>query len=106
MQTVLVLFRGNTQVLQVSGVQDQISGLFQNSATVTATLNDANGNPVSGMSGLSLTYVPGSNGQYQATVSSTFNPAAGDMYTLILDVASGGSAMHIELPSSVQVRRS
>jgi len=104
----LTFYRGNTQVLTLKGLHsggDETTGtqVFQNAATVTATLNDQNGNPVTGFNGVTLAYVSGSNGWYQYTVPSSFNPAVGYNYTLIVDADIGVGHLHREYPANVEV---
>jgi hypothetical protein len=106
--TPVTFYRGNTQVLTVKGLYsggDETTGAvtYQNGATVTATLNDQNGNPVSGLNGVTLIYVAGSNGWYQYTVPSSFNPAAGYSYTLVIDADIGVGHLHREYPANVEI---
>ena len=106
--TPVTFYRGNTQVLTLKGLYsggDETTGpvVFQNGAMVTVTLNDQSGNPVTGLSGATLSYVAGSEGWYQYTISSTFNPAAGYNYTLIVDADIGIGHLHREYPVNVEV---
>jgi hypothetical protein len=65
----LILFLGNTMVLQVDELQD-VDGNFVNNATVTATLLDSTGAQVSGQSWpLTLAYVAASNGRYTGNLA-------------------------------------
>jgi hypothetical protein len=72
----LYLYPGNTQLIQLQGLQDNTTGSFLNGATVTATLLDQRGNEDPVIDDLSLEYVANSNGNYQGTVPSTFSPAS------------------------------
>jgi hypothetical protein len=107
METV-TFYRGNTQVLTLKGLYsggDETTGPveYQNSAAVTATLNDVNGNPQPWLSGVTLAYVAGSNGWYQYTIPSGFNSAVGYNYTLIVDADIGIGHLHREYPANVEV---
>lgn len=63
------LLIGNDQILQVESVQDEISGEYQNAATVTATVKNIGGVEVSGQSWpMTLSYVTDSNGNYRGTL--------------------------------------
>jgi hypothetical protein len=60
-----VLLIGNDQSIQVSGLQDQNTGDYLDSATVTVTIKNPDGTAVSGGTWpLTLDYVTSSNGNY------------------------------------------
>jgi hypothetical protein len=106
--TPVTFYRGNTQILTLKGLYsggDETTGpmVFQNAATVTATLNDSNGNPQPGLSGATLAYVAGSDGWYQYTVPSSFNSAVGYNYTLMVDADIGIGHLHREYPANVEI---
>jgi len=106
--TPVTFYRGNTQILTLKGLYsggDETTGpvVFQNAAAVTATLNDVNGNPVAQINGLTLPYVSGSSGWYQATIPGSFNAAVGYNYTLIVDADIGIGHLHREYPANVEV---
>jgi hypothetical protein len=63
-----------------------------NDATVVMTMKDSAGAAVSGASGLSLTYVTGSNGLYQGTLPYTLTLTAGEDYTVEITGTSGAGA--------------
>jgi len=101
----ITFFISNTQVVQLSGLRDRTTGLYQNAAAVTATLNDPNGTAVTGISGATLNYVGGSNGVYSYTVPSSFSPSImGSGYTLTIIAVSGGSTLKSVIPAIVAVR--
>jgi len=106
--TSLTFYRGNTQFLTLKGLYsggDKTTGplTYQNSATVTATLNDVNGNPQPQLTNVPLAYVSGSNGWYQYTIPSSFNSAVGYNYTLLVDADIGVGHLHREYPANVEV---
>lgn len=69
------LYPGSDQVLTLSGLSDVLTGLFQDGASVTATLYDQFGNAVPGCSGIQMNYVVGSFGDFQGEIVGTaFNP--------------------------------
>lgn len=67
--TCRVAFVKNTNLLEVIGLKDAVTGDFINDATVTATIKDAAGEVVAGQSfPVTLAYVPASDGDYRATL--------------------------------------
>lgn len=105
--TIVVLYASNTQVLTLKGLYsggDTTTGplVWQNAASVTATLNDVNDSPVAGLTNLTMTYVPKSNGWYQCTVPSSFSPIPDVNYTLVIDADVGFGHLHREYPAVVQ----
>jgi hypothetical protein len=102
-----ILYAQNTQVIQVTGLLDYLTGNFLNAAALTLTLRDENGNEVPECSGIPFTYVAGSNGDYQAIFGDeNFDPEIGSGYILVVDGdAGGGSIIHLEFVAVVQSRQ-
>lgn len=100
----LVLYQDNTQQIRVFGLQDQTTGSFITTATMTATLIDKDRNQVAGLIAIPLTFQPGSNGNYFGLVGPDFSPTVGTDYTLVLEGDNGGSHLHIEILAEVAVR--
>jgi hypothetical protein len=98
------LFPMNTQVITITGLQDIVSGLYLDAATVTATLFDQYGNPDPILNEVVMAYLPGSNGNYQGTVPATFNPALGDGYTLQILADQANVQSLFSIPAKVQLR--
>lgn len=72
---------GNTNLLELIGLTDQITDQFINDATVTGTIVDSEGNEVDGVVWpLSMPYVSGSDGDYRASVSDDAEFIAGNCY--------------------------
>jgi hypothetical protein len=93
MSSVLTVYRNNDNLVQNPTPMTLSSdGSYVNDATVTMTLKDSGGTPVSGASSLSLTYVTGSNGRYQGTLPYTLTLTAGAEYTLEITGTSGSGA--------------
>jgi len=66
----MAVFAANTNLLELTGLKDAITGAFINDATVTATVVDEDGVAVSGASWpVTLAYVSASNGDYRAVLS-------------------------------------
>lgn len=104
--TKLMFYAGNTQAIEIFGLQDALTSLFLNTATITATLQDDNGNPVSGCTNVTLSYVAGSNGNYTGVFGDVnFQPAVGTSYTLVIDGSQSGSFIHLEMLVEIRSRQ-
>lgn len=66
-----VFYELNDNNVWIEGLLDDIARTFVNDSTMSCTLTDANGLPISGATSLSLTYKPASNGRYYVTVPGT-----------------------------------
>lgn len=104
----IVIYQLNSGVIPVTGLTDNSiipPAYVDNASAITATLNDANGNPVAGLTNVTGIYVTGSNGNYNFPVSATFNPPTGSGYTLAINiVAPSGAVANWTIPVSVQTR--
>lgn len=104
----LIIYPGNSQVIQLDNLFDIITSTYLNNASLTATLYDSQGNSVQGCIGIALTYVAASNGSYLGLFGdSSFTPNPGTGYTLIVDgTASGGQGtVHAEYIVEVKARQ-
>jgi hypothetical protein len=102
----IIISPGNTQVLRIFGLQDNVTGSFLNAASIVGTLQDDQGNVVIGFDEIAFTNVPSSNGDYDAIFGdSTFIPEIGTGYTLIIDGNQSGSYIHLELLVEIQPRQ-
>jgi hypothetical protein len=102
---VIYLYPLNTQVVQVTELQDEVTGQFLVSASVTATLFDRRGNPDPVFNNIAMSYVPGSDATYQGVVPATFNAAIGGGYTLVLTAVQSGVQAQFSIPVIVQLRK-
>lgn len=92
MSDVQILFEGNDMVLEVAGLKNEVTGEFLNSATVTVSLADNDGQPVDGNAWpLPLQYVTDSDGVYRATLADTLDLTTNTRYVaeLIVDAGPG-----------------
>ena len=65
---------GSTNVLELTGLQDTTTGLYPVDATVTAQLQQPNGDPVTGATAVTLAYVSPTTGattRYRGVIPST-----------------------------------
>jgi hypothetical protein len=66
----MAVFVANTNLLELTGLKDDVAGTFINDAAVTATVVDEDGQEVAGMVWpVTLDYVGASNGDYRAVLS-------------------------------------
>lgn len=101
----LIMHPLNDQVVELLGMQDALTSQYFNSATVTATLKTRQGVAIDGCNALPLSYVASSNGDYRGQVQETFNPRVGG-YFMHYDFNQAGTVVHLEVRTSVRVRRS
>jgi len=64
----VVLRRGNDQVVTLLGLKTTDTKVYLNLATVKGTLLDSRGCPIPGFQNIPMTYVPGSDGNYEWVV--------------------------------------
>lgn len=96
MSDVHILYDNNDMVLEVSGLMNEVSGDFLNSATVTVSLADSDGNPVAGNAWpLALEYVAASDGIYRVTLADTLDLAPNARYVADL-IADGGAGLRAQ----------
>jgi hypothetical protein len=102
---VIYLYPLNTQVIQINGLQDVVTGLYLDAASGTATLFDPQGNADPVLNGIVMTYLSGSNGNYNGTVPATFNPVKiSGGYSLVVTIAQGGVQAQFTIPVVVKPR--
>lgn len=103
----LILYAGNTQAIELNGLQDALSLDYLNAATITATLVDDQGNQVPGCVNISLAYQASTNGNYVGTFGDTnFQPVDGTGYTLIITGSQDGGYIQLNMLVEVQNRQS
>ncbi len=92
-------------VVELSGLKNEITGAFINNATVTAKVVDRNGVDVAGQSWpVTLTYVSSSDGVYRGTLSDSMSLARFDLYTVQVTASAGaGLQQYWECEGSAQV---
>ena len=87
------LYLGTTSLIEVDGLTND-QGVYQNNATVTlqSLVDRRTGTAVSGLTvPLSMAYVAGSNGKYQAVLPHTVSVTPGRLYdATVLAISSSG----------------
>ncbi|SRR5258706_6572686 len=102
--TIIYLYPNNTQVIQITELQDKVSGTFLVAATVSATLYDSRGNADPIFNAIPMTYVPGTDSTYQGIIPASFSPKLGSGYTIVLLAAQSGVQAQFTIPAVVKAR--
>lgn len=77
-------------LVTVSGLKNEVTGAFVNTAVVTVTLVDRNGVDVTGSSWpVTLTYIPASDGVYQGTLPDSLDLTKFEVYTAQITADAG-----------------
>lgn len=86
-----VLYDGNSNIIKLNGLQNAEAETYINTATVTVTLVDLSGNPISGETWpLTMDYVSGSNGNYKGILTSGLSLTSGQ--EVIAQISADGGA--------------
>jgi hypothetical protein len=86
----LIAYVGNTNVLELRGLRNTLSGAYDNGATVTYTLLDSTGASVSSGAMTSIAESP-NHGKYRAVIANTVVVKNNRRYTAVVNaVGSGG----------------
>lgn len=100
------IYIDSDNLVTVDALYDNAAAAYVNDATVTMTLKDRAGTEVSGETWpVTLSYVSGSNGKYQGTLSDTLTLSRGKTYEVTISVNGGaGKALTIKrkLPADYQ----
>jgi hypothetical protein len=96
MSTIHILYIGNNNIVDVTGLRDENSGAFVSDAHVSVALFDGAGLPVGGAQWpLDMPYLPDSNGVYRVTLPYTLELAEGGRYVARV-VADAGDGLHAQ----------
>jgi hypothetical protein len=105
--TVLCVFVGNTNEIELLGLKSEIEETFIDDAAVTVTVKDADGNSIAGQSWpATLTFVDGSEGDYRGTLEHDLDLEAGEEYVAHVDANAGANRRgHWEFAFTAKTRR-
>lgn len=93
------IYIGNDNLFVVRGLRNRATGDYVNDGTAELTLLDADGNEISGQTWpLSLTYIAGSNGDYQGTIEDDIDVEDGEEGTAVVDLTGDSLTATLELP--------
>lgn len=99
--------QGNTQDINLYGLQDIDTLVFWSIPSASGNLYDSNGN-LTMVQNVALAYM-GSLGNYRGIVTTDFSMSVGGGYTLKIDAVDANQSpvakFHIELPAEVIIRR-
>jgi len=107
MTTPCVVYIDNTNVLEVRGLAELVTGDFINDATVTMTLKDANGEELAGQDWpWSMAYLADSDGTYRGIIKDTVEMQDGVEYFAHIDATGGPDQVgHWEFAFKAKIRR-
>jgi hypothetical protein len=84
------VYISNTNILEVRGLQEAISGDYVSNATVAVTVVDECGSAISGVSWpVSMQYVAGTTGDYRAVISNAAIFSPGKFYFAEISANAG-----------------
>lgn len=100
-----VIFFLNDNVIELTGLKDEITDVNIDDATVTVTLKDSTGVDVTGETWPLAMAALGSGGIYRATLINTLDVTLLDQYTAVVDVTTtGGVKAKWSIPAQVTLR--
>ena len=102
--SVIYLYPQNSQLIEIQGLQDVVSGSYLNGASVSATLLDDRGNPDPVLNNIPMAYLTATNGNYEGIVPDTFSAALGSGYMLLITAGQSGAQAQWSIPAKVQLR--
>ncbi|TIN84352.1 hypothetical protein [Mesorhizobium sp.] len=87
-----VVYVGNTNVIELSGLKSAVEGTFVNDASVTVTVKDKDGANVSGQSWpADMAYVASSDGLYRGILEDDLALTEGEAYVAHVDADAGAN---------------
>ena len=106
MESPQVYYYKNDTLLELTGLKDEVTDAYINTATVTATVKNAAGTAVTGQSWpLTLGYVTASDGDYLGVLEAALSVAVGDRLTVEVTVDAGsGRDAFFAIPVTVRQR--
>ena len=100
-----VIFFLNDNVIELTGLKDEVTGVEIDDATVSVTLLDKSGAQVTGQTWPTTMTALGSGGIYRATLVDTLDTTLLDRYTAVVDVTTtGGEVAKWSIPAQVTLR--
>lgn len=96
----LTMYPDNTQTLTLTGLTNDAGDLVS-SATLTASVMDSLGQPITGLQDVPLLAVSGSPGQYKAIITPQSLAAIGSGCITIIQGTDGTSSISVEIPTTI-----
>ncbi|MDX8513529.1 hypothetical protein [Mesorhizobium captivum] len=102
-----VVYVGNTNIIELTGLKSAVEGTYVNDADVTVTVKDADGNAVAGQTWpAAMTYVAASNGNYRGILEDDLALVDGTTYFAHIDADAGANRIgHWEFAFVPKTRR-
>jgi len=101
------IFVGNTNLVELVGLTDPLTGTAIDDATVTVTVSDKDGDPIAGQSWpLTLSYVPGSAGDYRASIDAAAQLVEGQIYIVLFTATASQGVLSWSETVRAQTRSS
>jgi hypothetical protein len=100
----LIIYAGNNNVVELTGLKNSITNAIDTGATVNVTIKDASGTEVSGDTWpKNMPHV--SSGLYRVTLDYDLIIDTPSVITVVIDaIGSGGEVGHWEIPARAIVR--
>ena len=87
-----IAYVANTNTLQLLGLKNGLTSAYLDNATVTVTVNDSRGAPVTGESWpQTMSYVPASSGNYEIALGHVLDLVNRKKYVAIIDADGSDS---------------
>ena len=100
------LLLANTNLLEVDGLTNEVTGEFINNASISATLTNMSGVQVSGQTWpVNLTYIPNSKGSYRCVLQHTLNAAHDQPCKLHISATGNGLVANLTVIVTAKIRR-
>lgn len=100
-----ILFVGNSNDIEISGLRNEATGSIVTGATITARVLDSSGDPIDGQEWpLALPAVSGEPGTYRGQVSHAAELVARGRYTIQIDISGGGMVAALRVPAVALTR--
>lgn len=101
-----VYFHQNDNLLELTGLKDEATGLFVTDATITAVMKTSADVEVAGQVWpLSMSYIDGTDGTYRGILDSELEVAVNDRVNVEVTIlASGGRKGFAKIPTIVRQR--
>lgn len=105
--TTCIAYVGNTNLVELIGLKDAITGDFILDAAVTVIVKDAHGDEIDGQTWpTAMAFVEASDGDYRAVIEHDAALVAGEECTAVIEVNDGTERIgHWEFAFTPKVRR-
>lgn len=100
------LLVGNDNAVRVRGLREASTGSLLNNQSLTGSVRDAQGAALASPVSFTLSYTPGSDGEYIGTVPYDATLVDQTSYLIFIDINAGPTLHgHLEIPALAAARR-